>query len=387
VEQCLAAGLVWGQELYVDATKVTANAALASLQPRFAVEAHLAHLFAAEDDDDATSGSKGQDEAAANDALARWPLVLLEAAQADLAAHAVARHDWIGQAGRPDRGMTSGSYRRTADFRVSTTDPDATPMPCGAGGTRLGYQDHYVVDGGRARIILAALVTPAEVQENQPALDLLWWTRFRWKLRPRQVTGDTKYGTTENVTAIERERIHAYFPLSAVGRRAGQFGDEAFVYDAAADTHRCPGGQTLRFLSHCQSTQRRIYAAPAGVCRTCALRDQCTTAQRGRRIGRHRDEAYLDRVRGYHATENYKKAMRKRQVWVEPLFAEAKAWHGLRRFRLRGLEKANGEALLIAAGQNLKRLLSRWGWGRRPFPTGSAGLVLPALSPLPTLTL
>src|SRR3954463_6773302 len=51
VEQCLQAGLVWGQELYLDATKVEANASLASLQPRFAVEAHLAHLFAATDDD------------------------------------------------------------------------------------------------------------------------------------------------------------------------------------------------------------------------------------------------------------------------------------------------------------------------------------------------
>jgi hypothetical protein len=88
-------------------------------------------------------------------------------------------------------------------------------------------------------------------------------------------------------------------------------------------------------------------------------------------------------VRGYHGTEVYAKAMRKRQVWVEPLFAEAKDWHGLRRFRLRGLERVNGEALLIAAGQNLKRLLSRWGWGRRPFPSGAAGIVLPALpSPL-----
>src|SRR5215204_4339944 len=35
VEQCLAAGLVWGGELYVDATDVGANAAIDSLQPRF----------------------------------------------------------------------------------------------------------------------------------------------------------------------------------------------------------------------------------------------------------------------------------------------------------------------------------------------------------------
>ena len=43
----------------------------------------------------------------------------------------------------------------------------------------------------------------------------------------------------------------------------------------------------------------------------------------------------LDRVRGYHETEAYKKAYRKRTVWVEPLFAEGKDWHGMRRFRLR----------------------------------------------------
>jgi hypothetical protein len=100
-------------------------------------------------------------------------------------------------------------------------------------------------------------------------------------------------------------------------------------------------------------------------------------------VGRSFDEPYLARVRGYHATEADAKAMRKRKVWVEPLFAEAKAWHGLRRFRLRGLVKVNGEALLIAAGQNLKRLLSRWGWGRRPWPSGAAGAVLPVAHPVP----
>ena len=82
-------------------------------------------------------------------------------------------------------------------------------------------------------------------------------------------------------------------------------------------------------------------------------------------------EEYLDRVRGYHATEAYKKALRKRQVWVEPLFAEAKLWHGLRRFRLRGLENVNIQGLLIAAGQNLKRWLAVSGWGRRHALCGS----------------
>jgi|SRR5215469_11019212 len=48
VEQCQQAGLVWGRELYFDGTKVLANASTESVKPRFAVEAHLSHLFAPE---------------------------------------------------------------------------------------------------------------------------------------------------------------------------------------------------------------------------------------------------------------------------------------------------------------------------------------------------
>ncbi len=67
--------------------------------------------------------------------------------------------------------------------------------------------------------------------------------------------------------------------------------------------------------------------------------------------------------------------MRKRKVWVEPLFAEGKQWHGMQRFRLRRLRRVNCEALLIATGQNLKRLLQKRGWGRRPFSGGAAAAV------------
>jgi hypothetical protein len=62
----------------------------------------------------------------------------------------------------------------------------------------------------------------------------------------------------------------------------------------------------------------------------------------------------------------------KRQVWVEPQFAEAKDWRGLRRFRLRRLWRVNSEALLIAARQNLTRLLRERGWAPRPLPPPAA---------------
>jgi len=69
----------------------------------------------------------------------------------------------------PDRPPTS-YYERKSDQRVSTTDPDAALMRPRGERASLGYHDHCVVDGGKARIILHALVTPADVTENQHGL-------------------------------------------------------------------------------------------------------------------------------------------------------------------------------------------------------------------------
>jgi hypothetical protein len=98
------------------------------------------------------------------------------------------------------------------------------------------------------------------------------------------------------------------------------------------------------------------------------VKEQCTTSTQGRLLRRSFDEEDLERVRAYADTPALQKAMRKRSVWVEGLFAEAKQWHGLHRFRLRGLANVNIQALLVAAGQNLKRWLRATGWGRRSFP-------------------
>ncbi len=286
VERCVEAGLVRGEDLYFDATKVDANASLDSIAPRFAVEEHLGALFERELPGAVTDGAREP-----VDELRTLPAAHDEG----LLAENAAREDWIARNGCQRREVKGVWYKRTADFLASKTDPDASPMKRrDSKGSHLGYYAHYAVDGDKARIIVNALVTPFEVTENALMLDLLWRSVFRWGLRPAQVTGDTAYGTTENIAAVERAGIRAYVPLTKTGR------------------------QVLRYF----------------------------------------DEAYVDRVRAYRGTFPYEKALRKRRVWVEPLFDEAKDRHGLRRFRLRRLEKVNMETLLIAAGQNVKRLLT-----------------------------
>ena len=239
------------------------------------------------------------------------------------------------------------------------------------GGVDLGYHTHYVVDGGQARIIVAALVTPSEVMDNQPMLDLLWRTRFRWKLWPRQVTGDKKYGTEENLVAIEDQGIRAYIPIPDMDHRTEFLSAEAFTYDAERDVYVCPAGKELRF-DRPHSTERQLrYRARARDCNHCPLKAQCTTSKQGRSLCRSVDEACLERVRAYQQTEAYKKALRKRQVWVEPLFAEGKDWHGMRRFRLRRLWRVNCEALMRSSGTKSQAAAQKARLGTASLPSRS----------------
>ena len=391
VQRCQEAKLVWGKELYFDSTQVNANADLDSLAPRFAVEArealqaHLAALFAPESGKAENGETSTRDEGFAEDlpvdpssSLPRaLPTVISEAEREELAVDNAIRHDWIAEGGKQEREVR-GTYQRTADLRISTTDPDATPMRLKGGGTHLGYHTHYVVDGGKRRIILAVLVVPGEVMDNQPMLDLLWYVYFRWRVRPRHVTGDTKYATIENIKAIEDAHIRAYVPLPDWEHKTAYYGPAQFTYDAAHDQYRCPQGQLLFPFHREEQAQLVEYRAIAGTCNVCPAKLYCTPSKRGRHLHRSFFAAYQDRVKGYHQTQAYQKAMNKRKVWVEPLFAEGKQWHGMRRFRLRRLWRVNCEALVIASGQNLKRLLQKRGWGRRPFPSEAAAGAPPA---------
>jgi transposase len=120
VDLCQGAGLVWGKELYFDATKVEAHAGIPSLVPRFYYEAktHLSDLFTSElTEDDEQSATNMNDlpagiirlpsefDAAPGPSETDPPWRLLEERRLD-----------------PNRPSHRG-YQRTSDFRVSPTRP------------------------------------------------------------------------------------------------------------------------------------------------------------------------------------------------------------------------------------------------------------------------
>jgi transposase len=102
VELCIEAGLVWGEELYFDATKVAANAAIDSLAPRWAVEAHLGELF------DGEGQEEEEDPTAAEPSPAIAALPTAE--KAPLRERNATKSDWISRTGQsrtaPSKAVT-----------------------------------------------------------------------------------------------------------------------------------------------------------------------------------------------------------------------------------------------------------------------------------------
>ncbi len=140
VEQCIESGLVWGKELYIDATKVEANASVDSVLPRFAVEAHLSELFTDQGPIAEVQKSSPPEP---------LPVALPETDRQELAEVNAGRSDWIAEEGRQDRHANHGHYQRVSDYKASSTDPDATLMPLRAGYTWVTTRTTWWTAGGQ----------------------------------------------------------------------------------------------------------------------------------------------------------------------------------------------------------------------------------------------
>ncbi len=305
---CLDAGLVGGEHQSIDSTFVQANASLASLRPR------LVPVAAQEFTERVFQENPVPDE---------------------------------------ETGGRRRSGRRRNDTFVSRTDPDSGLHRRGGGKARLGYLMHYGVDRLR-QVITGVRTTAAHIRDAGQLLPLVEQIRERG-IPVRSVAADKGYSAGAVYQALQEEGIDAFIPLQPWGsERQGRFSQDRFTYDERQDRYRCPNGAWLTMRQVRDGARK--YRARAEDCRSCPLRQRCTTA-RARVLTISRYHAALVAARQRLRTPAARRAAIARRTGPERLFAEAKDCHGLRRARYRGLAKMEQQALLTATVQNLKRYL------------------------------
>lgn len=303
--QCIKAGLVSGDVLHVDSSCIAGNVDTDKLQPvlRLTAQKLYEHL-----------------EAQAQEAAFDDPPV-------------------------PSGRLTGQS------------DPQAG-VTVSYGQTICGYKDNRCVDDANG-IITATVTTDAAVNEGHVLPQVLEAHQANTFLEPQTVVADKQYGTARNYKHLRQQGITPCIAHKKQSSQPGQFGHEAFKYDQQHDCFICPAGQELRPRRYDYDNRRVRYRATPSACSQCPLRSQCTRSRRGRVVERHMDQEHIDWADHCISRARRRRLMARRKCCMEGSFADAANCHHFKRARWRGLAMMTIQNLLIAACQNLRKLLRR----------------------------
>jgi transposase len=238
---------------------------------------------------------------------------------------------------------------------TSATDPQAG-VTMNGGQLVCGYKEHRAVDDAHG-IITATVTTDAATNEGQMLGAVLEAHAANLGARPATVVADTQYGSAVNYRQLHEQQVQACIPHVQGGTQPGKFAHEAFRYEAAEDCFWCPAGKRLRPYQRQVARRRVIYKAARGVCQGCPLREQCTDGKHGRGVERHLDQEHVDWAEQCVSTRRRRRLLHRRQVVIEGSFADAANCHGFKQARWRGRWAVRIQNLLIATCQNLRKLL------------------------------
>ena len=172
--------------------------------------------------------------------------------------------------------------------------------------------------------------------------------------------GDSAYGTgdlREAITGAGHEAVIKPGPLKPAVE--GGFTTDDFTVDTAARTVTCPAGITR----HITARNAVIFGA---ACRSCPLRQGCTTSKDGRTLHLHEHDSLLRAARAaWTAGPALRQDYMRHRPNVERAVAQVATWRGRRlKLRYRGVTKNNAWLKHRTAALNLRILLSR-GLARR----------------------
>lgn len=105
-----------------------------------------------------------------------------------------------------------------------------------------GYKQQTVADG-KARVVVAVDVMPANAHDHQGAVETVDQAMARIGQRPEAVCADSAYANGPNAAAMEARDVRRVSPprrIDRTGKSARQFTTEDFAYDTAGDVYVCP---------------------------------------------------------------------------------------------------------------------------------------------------
>jgi hypothetical protein len=240
------------------------------------------------------------------------------------------------------------------DRVISVVDPDARHAHKTVHHRRDGFKAHVAVEPDTGIFTACELTkaTGADAADGTVGVDLLERDdTLDAAAGEVEVLADSAYGTGDTLAAIlGAGHVPLVKPWPTKPVVPGGLDIDEFTVDEAAATVTCPAGLTRRI----SPTRAVVFGA---ACRSCPLRERCTTAKDGRTLHLHEHDALQREHRQRAKTPQWQADYRQHRPMVERSIAWLVRGPN-RKLRYRGVAKNNHWLHTRAAGLNLRQLIT-----------------------------
>lgn len=246
---------------------------------------------------------------------------------------------------------------------LNLSDPDCAIMRS-IQGSHAAYNVQSVADDALGLLVQAdAVEDTSDVNQFARQIDA---ANELWERPCEAACADAGYADTEELGKIDGQGITVIVPSQrqALHKPEGPFSKSHFTYDKAQDVYVCPEGQLLRYESTEKRTGKRHYRIADGrICRRCRHDGVCTKGGKGRKIIRLANEELKQKLEAQYQEAASQAIYARRKTRGEHPFGHIKRNLKVDAFLLRGLEGVRAETSLFATCFNMARMIAILGVG------------------------
>jgi len=250
------------------------------------------------------------------------------------------------------------TLKETEQEKINLTDPDCAIMHS-IQGSHASYNVQSVVDDKHGLIVHAETVREtSDVNQFAQQIDQAHGVLEK----PCEVAcADAGYADTEELEKIDGKGIKVVVPSQrqALHKEEGPFSKSHFRYDPEQDCYWCPEEHRLSYVGTDKSNGKRQYQVTKGkICQSCVHYGQCTEAKKGRKVIRLPLEEVKERFEAQYEEASSQEVYARRKARVEHPFGHIKRNLKTDGFLLRGQTGVNAETSLLGTCFNLARMIT-----------------------------
>lgn len=240
---------------------------------------------------------------------------------------------------------------------INMTDPESGFMKSRQG-THASYNIQSVIDDKNGLIVHMGTVREA-TDFNQFAKQITEAEETLGK-KCKVACADAGYADTEELKKIDERGIKVIVPSQrqALHKPEEKFSKNNFKYDKKENCYYCPEGNKLEYKGKQEEEKKLKYLiSDAKICHSCKHYGICTTSKNGRNIVRLIDEEIKEKIEEQYKEAENQEIYKRRKERVEHPFGHIKRNLGISNFLLRGIKGAQAEISISATCFNIVRMI------------------------------